>query len=88
MRQNPMTVLLRLCFCAALLLPTGCARSVPTIRLQRLEPPSGLLTCESQPGAPTGNFTQRTVADFILRLAAAGEDCREKLAAVREWTVQ
>jgi hypothetical protein len=44
--------------------------------------PSQLLSCSAQPKAPTAG-TQRTVALYIIDLAAAGDDCRDKLGSVR-----
>lgn len=43
--------------------------------------PPSLATCAPQP-EPPANADDTDVANFILDLAAAGEDCRAKLAAV------
>lgn len=48
-------------------------------------PPAALLTCRAAPPVPRDAETQKDVARFIVRLAEAGEDCRSKLGAVREW---
>jgi len=55
-------------------------------RLERVQvkPPAALLACAPEPAVPDGS-DQDEVAFFILDLAAAGEDCREKLVAVRSF---
>lgn len=44
--------------------------------------PQQLLTCSPQPAAPEAS-SQREVGLYIVDLAAAGDDCRTKLNAVR-----
>lgn len=53
----------------------GCTTTRSTI-------PGQLLTCAAQPTAPDAG-TQRDVALYVVDLAAAGDDCRTKLGAVR-----
>ena len=60
------------------MLLTGCA-ALPT----PLKPPAELLICEPAPEPPRGN-DGRSVAAFVLRLSAAGEDCRNKLGSLRQ----
>lgn len=49
-----------------------------------LTPPPSITTCRAAPAFPTGDFTQRDVAAFIVDLWADYEDCSEKLAAVKK----
>lgn len=51
-------------------------------RVERLEIPDVLLTCLDSP-EPGPISSQRDVADFLIRLWDAGQDCRDKLDAVR-----
>lgn len=53
--------------------------------MERLEIPPVLLDCLESPEPPAGD-TQRDVAEFMIRLWDAGEDCRSKLAAVKALT--
>lgn len=50
---------------------------------RKVEVPNSLLTCSAEPVAGTTWVSQRDVAQYLVRLAAAGEDCRTKLIAVR-----
>jgi hypothetical protein len=74
-----------LCFAA---LSTGCAGSsqrlppLVEIRVERIEVPDALLTCAPSPDVPLAT-RQRDVAAYIAELWEAGQDCRDKLAAVR-----
>lgn len=45
--------------------------------------PESLLTCKPRPTVPSGDYTDNDLAEFILRLEEAGEDCRQRLGAVR-----
>lgn len=45
--------------------------------------PAQLLVCPDQPPVPEVK-TQKDVAGFLLDVAEAGADCREKLARVRD----
>ena len=70
---------------------SGCASPEPAIliktQIERLTPPAPLLTCQDSPDPPDSPdgapLAQSAVAEFILRLWEAGEDCRGKLAAIR-----
>jgi hypothetical protein len=72
--------------CSALLL-TACAGNTPQERLvvqdRYLHPqiPPGLLQCQLDPEVPEA-LTEAAVADYLLALWAAGEDCRQKLGQV------
>lgn len=50
--------------------------------MERPRLPPTLLICQDSPDPPDA-LMQREVADFIVRLWEAGEDCRAKLAALR-----
>jgi hypothetical protein len=73
--------------CSATLL-AGCADPEPRLiresRLERLAPPPTLLACQESPEPPV-IATQRDVAAFMVLLWEAGEDCRSKLAALRDY---
>ncbi len=83
MPQRPKTGALLLC--SAMLL-SGCAAPEPRLlverRMERPRLPPTLLICQDSPDPPDA-LMQREVADFIVRLWEAGEDCRAKLAALR-----
>lgn len=64
---------------AALL--TGCATQPLPVLIKPAIPVS-LLTCAAQP-APPVKPTNGQVADFILALAAAGDECRSRLSSVK-----
>jgi len=69
---------------ASLLLAAAIVLSGCSATLRSTVPPS-LLECEPQPVSPAGNpkATDRDAALYVVDLAAAGEDCRSKLASVR-----
>lgn len=62
----------------------GCA-SQPPSQIVKLRPPAALLVCQAQPEKPAMPFTQRDVAEYLLALAYAGHDCRQKLEAIKRW---
>lgn len=66
---------------AALLM--GCAGPVQTVLAPPPPIPDALLTCRDQP-EPPAIVTDADLADFILDLAGAGDECRSRLAAVRK----
>jgi|GEM_PF-2074490 len=74
-----------LVFLAAMMMLAGCAAPEP----QRVEvfraPPAALLTCQDSPVVPDAE-TQAEVARYVVRLHAAGADCRSKLGAVKKWS--
>lgn len=45
--------------------------------------PMALLNCQPNPMVPTGTIKQSDVAQYIVDLWGAGQDCRDKLKAVR-----
>lgn len=47
--------------------------------LQTLRP---IRTCSEAPELPTGDYTQREVAEYIVRLESAHTDCQNNLRAV------
>ena len=50
---------------------------------RKIEIPNSLLTCSAEPVAGSTWIRERDVAQYLVTLAAAGEDCRTKLAAIR-----
>jgi len=67
---------------------TGCQSAPKEIVVERvvewkIEIPNSLLTCSAEPVAGSTWIRERDVAQYLVKLAAAGEDCRAKLAAVR-----
>ena len=72
------TTLLSLLSCATLL--TACAGADRTVVAA---PPDEMLTCAPSPEVPTAD-SQRAVAEYVVELWDAGEDCRQHLAAVRQ----
>lgn len=44
--------------------------------------PEALLTCLPAPEGPDGDYTDNELATYIVRLAGAGQDCRNQLDAV------
>lgn len=50
---------------------------------RKIEIPNSLLTCSAEPVAGSTWVRERDVAQYLVKLAAAGEDCRTKLAAIR-----
>lgn len=78
MRLRPLPAPIAL-LCA--LLSTACASSPPAIL--RPEVPASLLQCQPQPAPPPEPIADADLAVWILDLAAAGDDCRGRLARVR-----
>lgn len=60
----------------------GCAKPAPVFTVQASPFPSQLLDCKPEP-MPPATGTQRQVATYVLDLADAGDDCRQKLGAVK-----
>lgn len=79
MKRCAMTALL----CAACL--SGCASSKQRVVVKA--PPVERLTCKAEPRVPN-EVTDQSTAAFIADLAAAGADCRSRLAWVRDWTAR
>ena len=59
---------------------------VTEVRVERVAVPPALLTCTPAPAVPTAPVTQRSLARYVVALAAAGADCRDKLTRVRVWS--
>jgi len=72
--------------CAAILSAlAGCAspQSVLTkIEYIQQQVPAALLTCENEPKVPEDTNDGEAMANHRIDLALAGDDCRNKLAAV------
>ncbi len=84
---NSRTVWTLIAMLCALVL-TGCQSAqkdiiVEKIVERKIEIPNSLLTCSPEPVAGSTWVRERDVAQYLVKLAAAGEDCRTKLAAVR-----
>ena len=60
----------------------GCGQSVVT---KHIPVPPEWLTCAPRPAAPA-ETTDKSVASFIVDLVEAGDDCRSKVRAIREWS--
>ncbi len=72
-------------FLAVSLVVAGCSPSVqrvPTFISPNV--PQALLTCKAMPPEPTGEFTQRDVAVYIVNARAAHRSCSGNLAAVNK----
>lgn len=54
----------------------------PRVEIQRLTVPPALLSCQPPP-TPPAMADDRQLALYILALADAGDDCRDRLARVR-----
>lgn len=78
------------CLLACAWLLTACAPPAPQVltvnEIQRvvLRPPAPLLECLPDPEPPKGDDLD-AVPVYLLRLWAAGADCRERLDAVKRW---
>ena len=67
-----------------LLLPAGCAPQPPVTRIVTVTPqlaPS-LLSCAPAPAVPNA-ATQAVVAQYIVSLWQAGQDCRAHVRAIK-----
>lgn len=64
---------------------SACGDNRPRVEIKT--PPAQYLTCKSEPAVPD-SLTDATVAAFIVALRGAGEDCRGKLKAVRDWSAE
>lgn len=64
------------------LLLTACA-SGPPVAVKPLAVPESLLSCQAEPTAPDPAGGDAPLGAWIVDLADAGADCRDKLAAVR-----
>ena len=64
------------------LFSTGCASPPVPVALPRPSIPASLLTCQPQPEPPRPDVTDAVLAGWIVDLAAAGQDCRDRLRAL------
>jgi hypothetical protein len=66
------------------LLLSGCATAPPATRIVTITPqiPPSLLICAPAPAVPEAT-TQSQVADYIVALWQAGQDCRAHVNAMR-----
>lgn len=64
----------------------GCAGSEPKLvtrlQLERVPLPPALLACQPDPDIPDP-MGDRELADYVVSLWQAGDDCRGKLGAVK-----
>lgn len=60
----------------------ACTKTLTEIRVERIDVPPSLLVCLPAPERPALK-TQRDVSFWAAALWEAGQDCRDKLAAVR-----
>ena len=71
-----------------LLLSACSAPSKPTLitrlQVERLQIPPALLACLPDPEIPDSVMGDRALADYVVSLWQAGDDCRDKLARVKE----
>jgi len=80
-------MMLPLLLCSVVLL-AACAGNnpplTPTIQVQlrSVEVPVGLRHCLTSPAIPKGDYTQRDVAFYIIKLRTSRNDCASKLSAV------
>lgn len=77
MRLQKMMVLSLLCSSVLL---TACATPSERLVLPRI--PEQLKSCPDRPPVPDGDYTQKDVGVFTLRLAQAHETCKGRLAAL------
>jgi hypothetical protein len=64
---------------------TGCGGApppLPKVEVHRITVPSSLLSCQPHP-PPPALTDDRDLARYILALADAGDDCRDRLGRVR-----
>jgi hypothetical protein len=63
----------------------GCSAGPPqvAVRVERVQVPPGLLSCDPEPAIPAALRSDADLAAWIVSLAAAGEDCRARLGRVR-----
>ena len=51
-------------------------------------PPEGLWNCPESPEPPPAGYTQKDIADYVLRLYQTNKVCAESLEAVRQYLIQ
>ncbi|WP_114945887.1 Rz1-like lysis system protein LysC [Microvirga calopogonii] len=64
---------------------SGCATTAPAPKVvtRQIDVPASLLECMPEPVAWETWRTQRDVGLYLVKLAEAGHDCRDRLDAVR-----
>jgi hypothetical protein len=62
----------------------ACAGPTQTVQAPRLAVPASLVSCREQPEPPPEGVGDRELAMWILDLADAGADCRDRLRRVKE----
>lgn len=67
----------------AALLSAGCAGAPGETVYLRPKAPARLLDCPARPEPPAEAATQRSVAVYLIDLAAAHAACRDRLRALR-----
>lgn len=78
--------LLTVLSCLFLVTPLGgCPAIHEPLQVVKITPPANLLDCMPPPIYPGDGMTQKGAAHFVNELAYAGDDCRSKLAAVKEF---
>jgi len=70
---------------AFLLLLAGCAAPAPVTKIVTVTPtmPAGFLSCAPAPEVPAA-VSQAVVANYIVALWQAGQDCRAHVAAISQ----
>lgn len=85
---------MKLFFIAALLLLLGACSSAPEVHPQPeplpvivlCELPEGMAQADSAPAAPRGEYSQRDVALYVIRLHQWGDAANQRLQAIYEWS--
>ena len=62
----------------------GCAVTPPITEFVSADVPTSIRSCSNEPARLTGDFTQRDVAIYIVKLRAAWEECYNDLGALNE----
>lgn len=72
-----------------ILLTTGCSALSPPPIVEAhtivVMPPLELFNCPAEPAPPEGEYTQRDVAEYIVRLHSAYESCWWSLGSVKKY---
>ena len=83
---------------AALSLLSACAGTMPDLPATPLPPeivtsvvrdqvPAQMLACDQEPDVPD-TPTNASTAEYMMEVAAAGRDCREKIVAIKKYVQQ
>ena len=82
---HPIKTVLSLTFCVALSLAlTACSTTQINRNVSVISPdvPPDLLDCAVRPDKPFGQFTQKDVSRYLVKLEDAHADCKGNLSAV------